>query len=238
MSELLLSIEDLTIRYGQALALSNVSLSVAKGGITSIVGANGSGKTTLIRAIAAMVPVASGRIFYRGELVVDRSSADICEMGIGQVPEGRQIFPSLSVEDNLRSGSLLQRARHARKRNFELAYEMFPILRERRHQQAGTLSGGEQQMLAIARCLMGNPEFIMLDEPSLGLSPIMTETMFGIIRELARKNITVLLVEQNVVESLMLSSAAYVLENGSIVLRGNPTDLLKNDRIRSAYLGL
>jgi branched-chain amino acid transport system ATP-binding protein len=239
MSEdVLLSIEDVAVRYGQAQALSNVSLSVPLGGITSIVGANGAGKTTLIRTIAGMVPVAKGRIRYRGQIIDGKSSADICELGLGQVPEGRQIFPSLSVEENLKAGSLLRRARQMREQSLEQVYEMFPLLRQRRRQSAGTLSGGEQQMLAIGRCLMAKPEFIMLDEPSLGLSPIMTETMFGIIRELASKNLTVLLVEQNVVESLTLSSMGYVLENGSIVLSGNGEELLKDDRVRSAYLGL
>jgi branched-chain amino acid transport system ATP-binding protein len=234
----LLSIENMTVRYGEAQALSNVSLTVAQGGITSIVGANGAGKTTLIRAIAGMVPIAGGRIRFRDQGIEKLSSADICELGIGQVPEGRQIFPSLSVEDNLKAGSLLRHARRARKQKFDQVYEMFPKLRERHRQSAGTLSGGEQQMLAIARCLMSDPQFIMLDEPSLGLSPLLTEVMFGIVRDLARSDLTVLLVEQNVVESLTLSSTAYVLENGSVVMHGNAADLLEDDRIRSAYLGL
>jgi branched-chain amino acid transport system ATP-binding protein len=238
MSDDVLRIESLTVRYGEAQALSDVSLAVPRGTVTSIVGANGAGKTTLIRAIAGMVPVAAGNIIYKSQLLGDLSSADICELGIGQVPEARQIFPSLSVEDNLKAGSLIRRAAGAREKNFERVYAMFPILRERRRQVAGTLSGGEQQMLAIARCLMGNPEFIMFDEPSLGLSPLMTDMVFDVIRELARGAITILLVEQNVAESLSISSLAYVLENGSIALSGVASDLLKDDRVRAAYLGL
>ena len=233
-----LSVENVTVRYGEAQALTDVSLTILRGGITSIIGANGAGKTTLIRALAGMVPIASGRIRYGDKELEKLDSADICELGIGQVPEGRRVFPSLSVEDNLKAGALLRRARHSRKENIERMYAMFPLLRERRRQSAGTLSGGEQQMLAIARCLMGGPEFIMLDEPSLGLSPIMTETMFDVVRELARQKLTVLLVEQNVVESLSISERAYVLENGSIVLQGKAADLLSDDRVRSAYLGL
>lgn len=233
-----LSVENVTVRYGEAQALTDVSLTILRGGITSIIGANGAGKTTLIRALAGMVPIASGRIRYGDQELEKLDSADICELGIGQVPEGRRVFPSLSVEDNLKAGALLRRARHSRQENIERMYAMFPLLRERRRQSAGTLSGGEQQMLAIARCLMGGPEFIMLDEPSLGLSPIMTETMFDVVRELARQKLTVLLVEQNVVESLSISERAYVLENGSIVLQGKAADLLSDDRVRSAYLGL
>lgn len=238
MSEnVMLSVENVSVTYGGAQALFGVSLLVEKGGITSIVGANGAGKTTLIRAIAGMVPTVDGIVRYGGEKLTGKSSADVCELGIGQVPEGRQIFPSLSVEENLKVGSLLHRARHRRTKAFDEVYEMFPLLRERRHQSAGTLSGGEQQMLAIGRCLMGNPEFIMLDEPSLGLSPIMTDTMFGIIRDLVKKDLTVLLVEQNVMESLTVSSNAYVLENGSVALSGKASELLSDDRVRQAYLG-
>ncbi len=237
-SDILLSVEGLSVRYGEAQALSDVSLAVRRGQITSIVGANGAGKTTLVRAIAGMVSIATGRVRYCNDVLAKKSSADICELGIGQVPEGRQIFPSLSVEDNLKAGSLLRRARDRRAAMFELVYDMFPRLKDRRHQRAGTLSGGEQQMLAIGRCLMGNPKLVMLDEPSLGLSPIMTDSMFEIIGELIGKDITVLLVEQNVAESLAISSDAYVLENGEVVLSGAPTDLMNDDRIRQAYLGL
>jgi len=232
-----LAIDQLTVRYGEAQALSDVTLAIQRGGVTSIIGANGAGKTTLIRAIAGMVPLAEGRIHYANHAIENRTSDYICELGIGQVPEGRQIFPTLSIEDNLRAGSLLHRARKRRKETIEKVYGMFPVLYERRRQGAGTLSGGEQQMLAIGRCLMGNPEFIMFDEPSLGLSPLMTEKMFSVIHELGR-DITILLVEQNVVESLSVSGYAYVLENGSIVLHGKASDLLKDDRVRSAYLGI
>lgn len=238
MPETLLAIKNISVRYGHARALNNVSLTIAAGGITSIVGANGAGKTTLVRAIAGMVALSEGQIIYRGVDITGRTTFDICELGVTQIPEGRQIFPTLTVEDNLRAGALLPRARASTKRNLQDVFDIFPKLQDRRQQIAGTLSGGEQQMLAIGRGLMSNPEFVMLDEPSLGLSPLMTETMFGIISDLARRNLTILLIEQNVTESLAISAEGYVLENGSVALHGTGHDLLQDDRIRNAYLGL
>lgn len=238
MADALLSINNVSVQYGQARALNNVSLTISAGGITSIIGANGAGKTSLIRAITGMIPVAEGEIAYRGISLTGRSTSDICELGITQIPEGRQVFPSLSVEDNLRAGALLRRARDGSNRYLQDVFELFPKLYERRDQAAGTLSGGEQQMLAIGRGLMANPEFIMLDEPSLGLSPLMTQLMFGIISDLAKRSLTILLIEQNVTESLTISHSGYVLENGSVVLHGAGQDLLQDTRVRKAYLGL
>lgn len=238
MAETLLSINNVSVQYGHARALNNVSLAITAGGITSIVGANGAGKTTLIRAISGMIPVSGGEIVYRGIPLTGRSAFEICELGLTQIPEGRQIFPSLTVEENLRSGALLHRARGRAKSQLQDVFEMFTKLHERRHQAAGTLSGGEQQMLAIGRGLMSNPEFVMLDEPSLGLSPLMTETMFGIVENLTKRYLTVLLIEQNVTESLNISHTGYVLENGTVALRGTGSELLQDERVREAYLGL
>ncbi len=233
-----LRVEGLEVRYGEAQALASVTLAARAGQITSIIGANGAGKTTLIRAIAGMLRPRKGTVLFRGEAITGLDSAEICERGIGQVPEGRQIFPTLTVQDNLRVGGLLRRARAHARRNEERVYGMFPRLAERRRQQAGTLSGGEQQMLAIGRCLMADPALIMLDEPSLGLSPVMTEQMFDIVLELHRQGLTVLLVEQNVADSIAISSESYVLENGRVAVHGSGTELLDDERIRTSYLGL
>lgn len=233
-----LEVQDLSAHYGEAQALGDVSLSIARGGLVSVVGSNGAGKTTLIRTIAGMHRPSSGKILFAGQRIDGLTSDRVCDLGIGQVAEGRQIFPSLSVLENLELGAALKRARANRSRNFARAFDMFPRLAERRGQAAGTLSGGEQQMLAIARCLMSEPELIMLDEPSLGLSPLLTEQMFEVVQGLNRDGITVLLVEQNVMESLEISERAYVLENGRTVLQGSGAELLASDMVRKAYLGL
>lgn len=234
----LLEVTDLQAFYGEAQALSGVSFHILPGEIVSIVGANGAGKTTLIRAIAGMTPVRSGSIRFNGREIAGSSSPAVCELGIAQVPEGRQIFPSLSVEENLRLGAVLNRARADKARNFERVYASFPKLAERRTQSAGTLSGGEQQMLAIGRALMANPSLIMFDEPSLGLSPALTGQMFDVVASLHQSGLSVVLVEQNVVESLELCQRAYVLENGSMTLEGTGAELLEDDRVRRAYLGV
>jgi branched-chain amino acid transport system ATP-binding protein len=238
MSEPLLVVTDLEVRYGEARALHRVSLSVPKGQLVAVVGANGAGKTTLIRAIAGMLRPSAGSIAFAGREIGGLNSHLVCEAGVGQVAEGRQVFPSLSVEENLKLGGMLRRSIARRPRNLERIYAMLPRLAERRRQRAGTLSGGEQQMLAIGRCLMAEPEFIMLDEPSLGLAPVMVEQMFALVSELKATGMTMLLVEQNVVESLELSDYAAVLENGEIVLTGTGTELINDDRVKTAYLGL
>jgi branched-chain amino acid transport system ATP-binding protein len=234
----LLQIEKLDLYYGDAQALAGVSLEVPRGEIVAIVGANGAGKTSLIRAIAGIERARSGRVLFREKEITRLQSHQICDLGIGQVAEGRQVFPSLSVAENLAMGALLPRARSAAARTLEEVYALFPRLAERRAQLAGTLSGGEQQMLAIGRCLMGQPELIMFDEPSLGLAPTVVQEVFRTIRMLHGKGLTILLVEQNVALSLKLSQHAYVLENGSIVMSGAGSALLHDERVRQAYLGL
>jgi len=224
--------------YGDVQALDCVSLDVEEGAIVAIIGANGAGKTTLIRALAGMNRPASGRVVFRGENILGWPSHRICNLGLGQVAEGRQIFPTLTVDENLDIGGMLPRARAHRGRNRERALALFPVLAERARQPAGTLSGGEQQMLAIARCLMGAPQLIMFDEPSLGLAPAIVLKLLDTIRDLNREGVTCLLVEQNVALSLKLASRAYVLENGRVTLSGAGAALLVDDRVRSAYLGL
>ncbi len=234
----MLSIRDLDLYYGDAQALAQVSLEVPQGAIVAIIGANGAGKSSLIRTIAGIEKPRSGRISFKNLRIEGKESHQICNLGIGQVAEGRQVFPTLSVEENLEMGAMLPRARTGTKQKMQEVYAMFPILAERRAQAAGTLSGGEQQMLAIGRCLMGNPELIMFDEPSLGLAPLIVQEVLHTIRALNAKGLTVLLVEQNVAVSLKISNHAYVLENGSIVMSGSGKDLLHDDRVRQAYLGL
>jgi branched-chain amino acid transport system ATP-binding protein len=238
MAEALLTVRDLELYYGDAQALAGVSLEVTRGEIVAIVGANGAGKTSLIRTIAGIEKPRAGSIRFAERDVTGHESYEICDLGIGQVAEGRQLFPSLSVEENLDMGAMLPRARSgARARRNEI-YALFPRLAERKRQLAGTLSGGEQQMLAIGRCLMGRPELIMFDEPSLGLAPTVVQEVLHTIRALNAKGLTVLLVEQNVAVSLRISQRAYVLENGRVVMSGPGNTLLHDDRVRQAYLGL
>jgi branched-chain amino acid transport system ATP-binding protein len=234
----MLSVQSLDLFYGDAQALDRVSLEVPRGEIVAIVGANGAGKSSLIRTIAGIEKPRSGKIIFHDKEIQNRESHVVCNLGIGQVAEGRQVFPTLSVQENLEMGGLLPRARAGAKRALAEVYAMFPRLAERKGQLAGTLSGGEQQMLAIGRCLMGNPELIMFDEPSLGLAPLVVQEVLRTIRALNEKGMTVLLVEQNVAVSLKISSHAYVLENGSVVMSGRGSDLLHDDRVRQAYMGL
>jgi branched-chain amino acid transport system ATP-binding protein len=234
----LLSVDALDLYYGDAQALSSVSLEVGKGEIVAIVGANGAGKSSLIRCIAGIEKPRGGRILFQDKDITAGESHEICNLGIGQVAEGRQVFPSLTVLENLQMGALLPRARAAAKRSLDDVLALFPQLAERRHQLAGTMSGGEQQMLAIGRCLMGAPELIMFDEPSLGLAPRVVQEVLHTIRVLNQRGLTILLVEQNVAVSLRISSRAYVLENGRIVMSGTGDKLLHDDRVRQAYLGL
>ncbi len=234
----MLRVEDLDVFYGDVQALDGVSLEIEEGAIVAIVGANGAGKTTLIRTISGMLRQARGRIVFRDAEISGWPSHRVCNLGIGQVAEGRQVFPTLTVDENLDMGAMVPRAQAARARNRERAFALFPVLAERSRQAAGTLSGGEQQMLAIARCLMGAPQLAMFDEPSLGLAPAIVHGLLETIRELNRDGLTCLLVEQNVALSLKLASRAYVLENGRVTLTGSGAELLADDRVRSAYLGL
>jgi branched-chain amino acid transport system ATP-binding protein len=235
---IMLKVENLDVFHGDAQALGGVSLDIEEGTIVAIVGANGAGKTSLIRTIAGMHKPARGHIYFRGLDVAGWPSHKVCDLGIGQVAEGRQVFPSLSVAENLNMGAMLPRARPLRDRNLDKVYALFPALAERRHQAAGTLSGGEQQMLAIGRCLMGAPDLVMFDEPSLGLAPTVVQSVLQTVRDLNRDGLTCVLVEQNVAVSLKLASHAFVLENGRITLSGSGAALLVDDRVRHAYLGL
>lgn len=233
-----LIVDTLSVAYGDALALDGVSLSVQSGEVTTLIGTNGAGKTTLIRAIAGLLPVRDGQVRFDGRDITGRPSHRICDLGIGQVAEGRQVFPTLSVRENLLMGAVIPRARALADETYAAMLDLFPRLQERLHQAAGTLSGGEQQMLAIARCLMGQPRLIMFDEPSLGLSPAMVGEVFRIIRRLKDQGMTIILVEQNVAASLALADQAYVLETGRITLSGTGQTLLRDPRVREAYLGL
>jgi branched-chain amino acid transport system ATP-binding protein len=233
-----LDVRNLEVSYGQARALNGVSFSVPSGSLNAVVGANGAGKTSLVRAIAGMLRPSGGQVLFNGADITGLESSETCELGIGQVAEGRQIFPTLTIDENLQLGSALRRSSRDYAVNLERVFELFPRLVERRNQKAGTLSGGEQQMLAIGRCLMSNPIFIMFDEPSLGLSPLMVELVFSAILELKKSGLTILLIEQNVAESLALADFATVLESGKVVLAGTATDVAGNDGVRRAYLGL
>jgi branched-chain amino acid transport system ATP-binding protein len=234
----LLEVRDLDLYYADAQALAAVSLEVAQGKITSMVGANGAGKSSLIRAIAGIERSRAGKILFAGRDITRLDSHIICDLGIGQVAEGRQLFPALTTMENLEIGAMLPRARPRMKHTMTEVFALFPRLSERKKQLAGTLSGGEQQMLAIGRCLMGCPELMMLDEPSLGLAPIIVQQLLHAVRALNQKGLAILLVEQNVALSLKLSDYAYVLENGRVVMSGSGSELLNDDRVRQAYLGL
>jgi branched-chain amino acid transport system ATP-binding protein len=234
----MLRIENLDVFHGDAQALDDVSLEIDEGAIVAIVGANGAGKTSLIRTIAGMLRPGRGRIAFRDTDITGWESYRVCNLGIGQVAEGRQVFPTLSVAENLDVGAMLPRARGAQTANLQRVFGLFPVLAERLAQPAGTLSGGEQQMLAIGRCLMGAPELVMFDEPSLGLAPAVVQQLLRTIRDLNREGLTCVLVEQNVAVSLKLAAHAYVLENGRIMLSGPGEALLADDRVRRAYLGL
>jgi branched-chain amino acid transport system ATP-binding protein len=234
----MLRVDDLDVFYGDAQALDRVSIGVEEGRIVAIVGSNGAGKTSLIRTIAGMLRPARGRIAFRDQDITGWPSHKVCNAGIGQVAEGRQVFPTLTVRENLDVAALLPRARARRAESLARVFAMFPILAERDRQGAGTLSGGEQQMLAIGRCLMSRPNLVMFDEPSLGLSPAMMQEVLKTVRELNRDGLTCVLVEQNVAASLRLADRAYVLENGRITLAGTGAELLADDRVRQAYLGM
>jgi branched-chain amino acid transport system ATP-binding protein len=234
----LLQVSGLDLYYGDAQALAGVSLDIAAGEIVAIVGANGAGKSSLIRSIHGIETPARGTVRFDGTDITGWPSYRVCEAGIGHVAEGRQVFPNLTVLENLEMGAVLKRARSAEKATLERVFAIFPRLAERRKQAAGTLSGGEQQMLAIGRCLLGQPRLIMFDEPSLGLAPAIVQEMFRIIRRLNEEGLTILLVEQNVMASLKIAHRGYVLENGRIELQGAGGELLTNDRVRQAYLGL
>jgi branched-chain amino acid transport system ATP-binding protein len=234
----LLEIEHLRVAYGDVQALWNIALDVGHDEIVALVGANGAGKTTTLRAISGVVRILGGSISFEGKELAGRSSHEIVERGVVHVPEGRQLWPGMSVEETLQLGAYPHRARARRHETLHEIYHLFPRLMERRRQAADTLSGGEQQMCAIARGLMARPKLLMLDEPSLGLSPIMLAEVFETIQRIAAEGVTVLLVEQNVDQALALASRGYVLETGSVALTGTGRELLGNDAVRKTYLGV
>jgi branched-chain amino acid transport system ATP-binding protein len=234
----LLEVTNLSLNYGGAVALAGVSLEIYKGEMVALIGANGAGKSSFIRAVAGIERPIAGRIAFAGRDIVRLESHEICNLGIGQVAEGRQLFATLTVLENLAMGAMVKRAGARSKQSRDEVFALFPRLAERRKQLAGTLSGGEQQMLAIGRSLMGCPELIMLDEPSLGLAPALVQEMLLAIRQLNHNGLTVLLVEQNVAASLKICQRGYVLENGRIVMTGSGNELLNDDGVRQAYLGM
>jgi branched-chain amino acid transport system ATP-binding protein len=234
---MLLKISDLMVRYGGAEVLKTVSLEVHEGEIVTLIGSNGAGKTTTLRTISGLKNPASGEIWFEGKRIDRILPQEIVKMGIGHGPQGRALFPYMSVLENLRLGSYLRRDRDRIHKDLEMIFEHFPKLSERKRQQAGTLSGGEQQMLVIGRALMGKPRLLMLDEPSLGLSPLMIQEIGRIVLEINRDGTSVLLVEQNARLALKVAHRGYVLETGTVVLQGKTEDLLSDERVKRAYLG-
>lgn len=234
----MLEVTDLSVSYGEVQVLHEVSFSVEEGEIVALVGANAAGKTTLLSAISGIVRKQAGEIYFEGERIDSLPSHAIVERGIVQVPEGRHIFPSMTVRENLEMGAFPKRARRRKEETLKEIFHTFPRLEERRNQLAGSLSGGEAQMCAVARGLMALPKLFILDEPSLGLAPALVQVCFRIVRDLNNGGTTVLLVEQNVRQSLEIAHRAYVLENGRIVLHGMGEQLLDDDRVRKAYLGM
>ena len=234
----LLELQKLSFSYGDLRVLWDVDLVVRPGEIVTVVGANGAGKSTTLKNVSRLVRPDAGKLTFDGHDLTRLEPHEVVELGIIQVPEGRRIFPELTVLENLRMGSYVKSTRKDRERNLERSFTLFPRLKERANQAGGTMSGGEQQMLAIARGLMGNPRLLLLDEPSLGLSPLFVKNIFDIIKEINRQGVTIMLVEQNVFQSLRIASRAYVLETGRVVLTGSGEDLLVNDHIKKAYLGI
>ncbi len=234
----MLKIEKLNFSYGDMQVLWDIDLEVHKGEIVTVVGSNGAGKSTTLKNISRLVRWSSGSITFDGSNLARMEPHQVVEQGIVQVPEGRKIFPEMTVLENLRMGSFLKSCRKDRDVNTDRVFKLFPRLKEREKQLGGTMSGGEQQMLAIARGLMANPRLLLLDEPSLGLSPLLVKNIFEIINEINRQGVTILLVEQNVYQSLRISHRAYVLETGRVVLTGPGEDLLKNEHVKKAFLGM
>lgn len=234
----MLEIRNLNFSYGDLKVLWDVGAEVKEGEIVTVVGANGAGKSTLLKNISRLVPRAQGRITFNGVDLEKLAAHEVVDLGIVQVPEGRRIFPQMTVIENLRMGSFIERARRKRSENMDRVFAMFPRLKEREKQLGGTMSGGEQQMLAIARGLMADPRLLLLDEPSLGLSPLLVKSIFEIIAEIRKLGVTILLVEQNVFQSLKIADRGYVLETGRVVLQDKGAALLGNEHVRKAYLGM
>ena len=233
----LLEVKDLVVSYGGIEALKGISFSVDEGQIVTLIGANGAGKSTTLRAITGIVPVKSGTITYNGENITGMDTQKVVERGIARVPEGRRVFANLTVLENLKIGAYLRKDTAQIQKDIEYIYKLFPRLEERSWQLAGTLSGGEQQMLAVARALMSRPKLMMMDEPSLGLAPLIVRDIFQIIREINKQGVTILLIEQNANMALHTADRGYVMETGEIILEGAGRELLENPVIREAYLG-
>ena len=233
----LLEVKNLEVHYGVIKALKDVSFEVNEGEIIALIGANGAGKTTTLQTISGILPVTSGNIILNGQDITKVPAHKIVRLGISQVPEGRRVFSQLSVLDNLKMGAYIRNDKEQIEADLENIYKRFPRLCERKNQLAGTLSGGEQQMLAMGRALMSNPKILLLDEPSMGLSPILVSEIFDIIKSINESGVTVLLVEQNAKKALAIANRAYALETGNVVVSGNAADLINDDKIKKAYLG-
>jgi len=234
----MLEVTGLDAGYGDVRVLFGAALSVHQGEVVALLGSNGAGKTTLIRTVVGLIRPRSGSVYFAGDRIDGLTAHEVVDRGVACVPEGRQVFPQMSVEENLLLGSFLRRARKGRARNLERIFALFPRLLERRGQDAATLSGGEQQMLAIGRALMSEPRLLLLDEPSLGLAPVVVQMVFRTIAEIRKHGVTVLIVEQNVKRTLRLADRAYVLEQGRIVLTGSGAELMQDPQVRKAYLAL
>ena len=233
----LLSLEDVHIGYGGIKAVKGIEMHVDTGELVTLIGANGAGKTTTLKAICGLLKPSAGNIVYNGFSLVDRATHEIAQMGLALVPEGRGVFPGLTIEENLAMGAYCRRDKAGIAADMEKAYERFPRLKERARQTAGTLSGGEQQMLAISRALMSRPNLLLLDEPSMGLAPLMVQKIFSVVREVAATGVTILLIEQNAKLALQVSQRAYVMDGGLISFEGASSALLDDPRIKEAYLG-
>ena len=233
----MLEVKNLSVHYGMIQAVRNVDFKVNEGEIVSLIGANGAGKSTILKTLSGLIHPSEGEIVYLGENIASTSAKKIVEKGLVQVPEGRHVFPGLTVKENLELGAFLRKDKEEIQKDMEVVFERFPILKERKDQDAQTLSGGEQQMLAMGRALMSRPKLLLLDEPSMGLAPIFIREIFKIIQEIQKQGTTVLLIEQNAKMALSISNRAYVLETGSVVLSGTGQELLESDEIQKAYLG-
>ncbi|RYC98264.1 ABC transporter ATP-binding protein [Facklamia hominis] len=233
----MLQVTDLQVSYGMIKAIKEVSFEVKEGSIVTLIGANGAGKSTILRSLSGLIKAQAGQITYLGQDLMKKSAQEIVKAGLVQVPEGRRIFPGLSVAENLEMGAFLRKDRSVIQADLEAVYQRFPILKERNKQDAATLSGGEQQMLAMGRALMTKPKLLLLDEPSMGLAPIFINEIFNIIQDINDQGTTILLVEQNANKALEIADQAYVLESGQIVLSGSGQELLASDAVQKAYLG-
>ncbi|MBE3588992.1 MAG: ABC transporter ATP-binding protein [Thermoanaerobacteraceae bacterium] len=234
----MLKVNNINVSYGDVQVLWDVSFEVPEGELVALLGANGAGKTTILNTISGLLRPHGGNIYFLQREITRIPAYRVAEMGIAHVPEGRRLFPEMTVRENLEMGSLFPEAKKKRKETMEWVFSLFPILKDKQNQEAGTLSGGQQQMLAIGRGLMALPKLMMLDEPSLGLAPVLVNQVFEIVKEINQRGITILLVEQNIMHALNMCTRAYVLENGRITLQGSGAELLKNQHVKEAYLGI